>query len=221
MTLDDVLFKKIIEYNLESLINMDKNSLFKILKAYLFQDYITNHGFNPNNYEQILELNQDVLGSISIYLKDYQQFLLSTKVDYSHLHEFDILGAKGYVESNGIYVPKSIEADNHFFGGYLPKVPYKRHWYAYPKIGEDFCEYDVTISNGIANEDNFDLILKSNMDLYLGDVLDITDKNYKNKRKQLLNTLKNIKDNSNIDLNISTDKNSYNNIECILLSRRK
>ena len=38
----------------------------------LFAEYIINNGFNPNNYENILELIQSVPSSISKYLKSYR-----------------------------------------------------------------------------------------------------------------------------------------------------
>ncbi len=192
----------------------------KIINAYLFKEYIESKGFNPENYNQMLELNQDVLGSISTMLRDYRQFLLSTKVKYSELQSAGIYGANGFVEKNGLFVPKSLEADAHFFGGYLPKVPYRRHWYEYPKIGEDFSEYDVTVSNGISKEDQFALILRSDMDLFLGDVLDMSDANYQAKREQLLTRLAQIKNNGS-GLNISTDSDKLYAKEYVLLSRKK
>lgn len=195
--------------------------LKKRSSALFFKEYMESQGFRQNHYEQILELNQDVLGSVSLLLNNYQQFLLSSKVTYDDLHRANIMGAYGYVEENGLFVPKTIEADAHFFGGYLPKVPYKRHWYEYPKIGEDFCEYDVTISKGISKEDNFDLILKSDMDLFLGDVLVKNTEDYEIQRQQLLNQLNQIKDNSRDNFCISYDYNSTTNSEFILLSRKK
>jgi len=212
------IYQAICNMGLEENLNVDVIS--KIINAYLFKEYIESKGFNPERYNQLLELNQDVLGSVSALLKDYQQFLLSTRVNYNELQSVRIYGANGFIEKDGIFVPKTIEADDHFFGGYLPKVPYIRHWYEYPKIGEDFCEYDVTISNGISEEDQFDLILRSNMDLFLGDVLDTNDKNYALNKKQLLMKLSQIRDNST-GLNISADYDHKLGKEYILLSRRK
>lgn len=214
--------KKIYQtiYSMELEENLNPDVINKLINAYLFKEYIESEGFNPERYNQLLELNQDVLGSVSALLKDYQQFLLSTKVNYNELQSIGIYGAKGFVKKDGIYVPKSLEADDHFFGGYLPKVPYKRHWYAYPKIGEGFCEYDVTISNGISKEDQFALILHSGMDLFLGDVLDLSDEKYEIKKKQLLMKLFQIRDNST-GLNISEDYDHKLGKEYVLLSRRK
>ena len=218
----DETMKKIYQTNcnmgLEE--NLNLSVINKLINAYLFKEYIESEGFNPERYNQLLELNQDVLGSVSTLLKNYQQFLLSTKVDYSELQSAGIYGANGFVEKDGIFVPKSLKADDYFFGGYLPKVPYKRHWYKYPKIGEDFCEYDVTISNGISKEDQFDLILHSDMDLFLGDVLDISDENYEINKKQLLMKLYQIRGNST-GLNISADYDHKLGKEYVLLSRRK
>lgn len=195
------------------------NDMNKILNAYLFKEYIMSLGFNPERYDQILELNQGVIGSLSILLKNYRQFLLSTKVKYSELHEFGIYGANGYVSQDGIFVPKSLEADEHFFGGYLPKVPYIRHWYEYPKMDDDFCEYDVTVSNGFSQEDRFDLVMKSDMDLFLGDVLDMSLEDYKANRSQLLTKLSKMVDDSS-DLRLSIDSDCKLQKEYVLLSRR-
>lgn len=212
------IYQTICDLGLEE--SSNDRAIEKMVNAILFKKYIESKGFNPERYGQLLELNQDVLGSVSRLLKNYQQFLLSTKVDYSELQFTGIHGAKGFVEKDGIFVPKSLEADDYFFGGYLPKVPYKRHWYAYPKIGENFCEYDVTISNGISKEDHFDLIFHSDMDLFLGDMLDISDKNYEINKRKLLMKLDQIRDNS-IGLNISVDSDHSTGKEYVLLSRRK
>ncbi len=212
------IYQTICNMGLEE--NLNPDIMSKLINAYLFKEYIESEGFNPERYSQLLELNQDVLGSVSTLLKDYQQFLLSTRVNYNELQSAGIYGANGFVEKDGLFVPKSLEADDHFFGGYLPKVPYIRHWYEYPKIGEDFCEYDVTISNGISKEDQFDLILQSDMDLFLGDVLDISDENYEINKKQLLMKLFQIRDNST-GLSISADYDHKFGKEYVLLSRRK
>lgn len=214
------LYRKISSLGLEDCLGDTKEILRKMINAQLFKEYIESEGFNPERYNQMLELNQDVIGSISIYLNNYQQFLLSTKVNYNELQSAGIYGANGFVEKNGIFVPKTLQADDHFFGGYLPKVPYKRHWYHYPKIGEDFCEYDVTISNGISEHDQFDLILQSDMDLFLGDVLDMSDENYEIKRNQLMMKLHQMRNNI-IGLNINVDSDKKLGKEYVLLSRRK
>lgn len=200
--------------------NLKPEVMKKLIKSYMFKEYIESEGFNIGKYKQLLELNQDVLGSLSILLKGYPQFLLSTRVNYNELHSARINGANGFVEKDELFVPKSLEADDHFFGGYLPKVPYIRHWYEYPAISQNFCEYDVTISNGISKEDQFDLILHSDMDLFLGDVLDMSDENYQENKKQLLMKLLQMRD-SCTGLNISDEYDHKLGKEYILLSRKK
>ena len=102
----------------------------------LFYDFINANGFNPENYYQILELVQSVPNSMSQYLREYKQFLLSRKVTYSELEEYDIKGALGYLEADAtITVPKTLEADD-YFRYHRPKLPYTPHGYMYPDISE-------------------------------------------------------------------------------------
>ena len=54
-------------------------------------------GFNPNNYEKILELLQSAPLSLSKDLTKYNPYLLSDKVVYSELDEYGINGAYGYL----------------------------------------------------------------------------------------------------------------------------
>lgn len=58
------------------------------------------------------------------------------------------------------------------------------------------------------------------MDLFLGDMLDISDKNYEINKRKLLMKLDQIRDNS-IGLNISVDSDHSTGKEYVLLSRRK
>ena len=77
--------------------------------AKLLLEYMILNGFSPRSYHNILELNQTVNNSLSKYLKEYKQFLLSTKVNYQELLEHNIKGARGYLDRNdGIVIPKSI-----------------------------------------------------------------------------------------------------------------
>ncbi len=96
--------------------------------SFLFLDYITNYGFNPNNYENILELYQSAKTSMSQYLKDYKQFLLSEKVKRKELEEIGIKGACGYLDS-GIITLDPEESQNII----VPSIK----------------DFDVIISNGI------------------------------------------------------------------------
>ena len=58
----------------------------------IFLDYLIANGFQSQNYKNILELIQSVPNSISKYLKDYRQFLLAEKIDYSELVSYKIKG---------------------------------------------------------------------------------------------------------------------------------
>ena len=87
---------------------MEKKDSLLMLK------YMISEGFNPNNYERILELLQSAPLSLSKNLKEYNPYLLSKKVLYSELDDYGIDGAYGYLENSEIVVPKTIENDNRF-----------------------------------------------------------------------------------------------------------
>ncbi len=103
--------------------------------AYLFLEFMVNNGFNPNHHYNILELIQDVPNSMSKYLIDYPQFLLSDRVEYLDLEEYGVRGARGTLTASGISVPKSLEADAYFERN-TPKLPYQVHGYFCPSISE-------------------------------------------------------------------------------------
>lgn len=191
--------------------------LNKIINAQLFKEYIESMGFNPERYNRMLELNQDVLGSLLILLKKYPHFLLSTKVNYTELQDNGMDGANGFVAKDGIFVPKILENDKYLRHKIFPSF---NQWYEFPNIAEGCCEYGVTISNGISEADRFNLIVQSEMDIFLGDILDTYEEDYQKKRKQLLDRLDQIRD-KDTGLKLSFDCDSKQGKECILLSRRK
>ena len=98
----------------------------------LFLDFISSYGFNPNNYENILELYQEPKTSISQYLKNYRQFLLSERVKKKELEKIGIKGACGYLDSGivtlnnkeneGIIVPSINDFDVIISNGILPSM---------------------------------------------------------------------------------------------------
>ena len=143
----------------------------------LFYDFLKVYGFNPYNYRRILELNSSVEESISQYLKDYNQFLLSEKVEYKELEKYGIEGACGYLESDsGIIVPKSLEADD-YFERHKPLVSYKIHGYVYPGIDE----FDTIVTtHEWERRDVEQLMFSKNYPMenfYIGTISDILDKN--------------------------------------------
>lgn len=196
----------------------EKKELLVSTKQFL--EYLESQKFNPEFYEKILELNQGVDTSISRLLEADNQFLLSTKVDYQEVIDSGIRGAYGYVREDGIYVPKTLEGDRYFFGGHLPKVLYPRYSYEYPALREDRCDYDVVVSKGLSKEDKFDLIINSNMALFLGDVLDLTAEDYKETRKELVCRLYRLRS-DNYNMSITAERDSAKNKEYVLLSRTK
>lgn len=67
------IYQTICDLGLEE--SSNDRAIEKMVNAILFKKYIESKGFNPERYSQLLELNQDVLGSVSRLLKNYQQFL--------------------------------------------------------------------------------------------------------------------------------------------------
>lgn len=101
----------------------------------LMLTYMISEGFNPSNYERILELLQSAPLSLSKSLTEYNPYLLSDKVVYSELDEYGIDGAYGYLENKEIVVPKTLGNDNRFL--YTPsKSLYQKHSYGTPSIDE-------------------------------------------------------------------------------------
>lgn len=139
-------------------------------KSKLFLEYIQSYGFNPNNYERILEILQSADGSMSQFLTDYRQYLLSRQVDYSELDVLGIDGANGYIENGDILVPKSIYNDYRFL--YSRRSLRLLPIYGVPTIDD----FDVMIANStLPLEDSkysgellSSLTTNLNLDKYLG-----------------------------------------------------
>lgn len=68
----------------------------------LFFDFLRANGFNPNNYEGILELLQSAKDSLSKYLIYFNHHLLSQKVRCDELYTYGINGVNGYLDKNSI-----------------------------------------------------------------------------------------------------------------------
>ena len=124
--------------------------------AKLLLEYMILNGFSPRSYHNILELNQTVNNSLSKYLKDYKQFLLSTKVNYQELLETNIKGARGYLDRNdGIVIPKSIMGDEYFKTINPIALDGSRGRYKGPNVNDFY----YVISNGYySNDQLLDLI---------------------------------------------------------------
>lgn len=136
---------------------MEKKDSLLMLK------YMISEGFNPNNYERILELLQSAPLSLSKNLTDYNPYLLSDKVVYSELDECGIDGAYGYLKNSEIMVPKSLYNDNHFLYSSEKRL-YQKHSYGTPSIDEfqtvifledSLEEKSNEIYNAIKNSLNF------------------------------------------------------------------
>lgn len=139
------------------------------INSALFLQYIQVYGFNPDKYLYILELFQSAKGSISQFLKSHRQYLLSRQVEYDELEQLGIDGAYGYINEDGILVPKTIDNDIRFLYEPLKRL-YIPNSYECPTINN----FDVIIANGTSpymnNTANF------SQDKYLGFCMDDTDK---------------------------------------------
>lgn len=189
-------------------------------RAYLLLEYMVTEGFNPNNYNKILELLQSAPDSISKYLAKYNQFLLSKNVIYPQLEDYAIEGAYGYLTEEGIFVPKTLENDRHFLEE-APKVPYKRHSYSYPQIDE----FDVTIFlENLVTFRTLDAIIYSSKlikDNYFGFVLDNSEDQLKN--IDLINRCFNIVRNNsaNSDYELAHETLSREDKQIYLIKKKK
>lgn len=120
-----------------------QGELVKNENSWMFLEFMLENSFKPEDYNNILELMQSVPNSLSQYLTNYKQFLLSEMVSYTDLETYNIKGAKGYIDADeGIVVPKSIEADG-YFRNHQEKVPNKQiPRYVYPTT----ADFDSIIS---------------------------------------------------------------------------
>ena len=135
----------------------------------LFLDYIISNGFNPENYDGILELFSSARKSMSRELTDYNQFLLSRNLDYSELEEFGLNGALGYLNEDGIRIPRTIASDDKFLNSKI-KGLYGKHFYPVPTMNH----FGVIIGNGLGTD--LISIPKFSKDHFLGACVDSDDK---------------------------------------------
>ena len=142
----------------------------KNINSYMFLDYIKSFGLKLENYEYILELFQEPKGSISQFIKNNKQFLLSNLVSYKSLNEVGIKGGCGYFTTSRIVIPKTLKNDDIFLHN-KTLSNYHKLEYNVPKL-EDF---DVIIGNGISK--NIVSLAKLPIDKYVGFCIGIDDKN--------------------------------------------
>ncbi len=108
-----------------------------IYDSMTFLKFIASMGFNPNDCDKILELFQSADGSMSRYLTQFDQYLLSQRVIYDEIDRLGINGAYGYLDENGeILVPKTLENDNRFLNPNYIRLLYKKHSYGAPEISD-------------------------------------------------------------------------------------
>lgn len=153
------------------------------INSVIFLRYLEYYGFDPVYFPNVLELFQSVKGSMSQFLKDYNQYLLSQKVVYKELDEFNLNGAYGNFESGNIRIPKTLENSDRIL--YRPfKTLYKNGSYKDPDIND----FDMIIGNGISH--NLISLKDTNKDRLLGICMDSNTKN----KKEILGSYKLLKD---------------------------
>ena len=197
-----------------------KNELSRMFLEFMFANT-----FQPENYANILELIQSVPNSLSQYLTKYKQFLLSEQVSYVDLENSKIHGACGYIDkSEGIVVPKSIEADV-YFRNQQGKVPDKQiPRYIYPTI----TEFDSIISyydwTAITDTKSLKQITSSLyfpfQNYYVGFILNKDDENFREKANMVFNILKAVNMSSSQEHTLTHDTVSNINKDFYLIKTR-
>ncbi len=192
----------------------------------LFLEFMFVNNFQPENYANILELIQSVPNSLSQYLTNYEQFLLSKQVSYTDLENYKINGAHGYMDKDeGIIVPKSLEADE-YFRKKQEKVPDKQiPRYIYPTI-TDFNSiifyYDWS---KITNLELLKQVITSSFyfqfkNYYIGFIANKDDENLKEKVSIISDILKGINIISSQEHTLAYDTISDINKEFYLIKKR-
>lgn len=129
-----------------------KNRIDKVNSS-LFLEYIKEYGFNPDNYRIIWELSQSVEGSMSQFLKRYNQFLLSKRVKEEELVKMGINGANGFLSFEGRiavynnrYYPQ-IDPKDVIISNGIPTIISAVSYYSYIDKYIGFCmdkdDYDL------------------------------------------------------------------------------
>lgn len=191
----------------------------------MFLEFMFVNNFQPKNYDNILELIQSVPNSLSQYLTNYKQFLLSEQVSYVDLKNYEINGARGYIDKNeGIVIPKSTEADGYFrerqgkvFDKQIPR-------YVHPPI----TEFNSTIS--YYNWTSFTDLrvlrqISSSLyfpfeDYYIGFIINKNDDYLEEKRDVILNILEGVNISSSNIHTLAHDTVSDINKEFYLIKKR-
>ncbi len=163
--------------------------------ASIFYGVMLGEYFISEKYERILELNQSVNGAVSNYIDEsyYKTFLLSPNVTYGELERTLTFGANGWLTKNGIYIPKTLEADNYFFDNSQKPYCVKKffhHLYSYPQMDDTTTEFDYVISRGIFSQDDYSLIEKYKLSFFIGDVFSTLYPNYEFTRQKYILLLK-------------------------------
>lgn len=121
----------------------------------IFLEFLRDNGFNVEDYSSILEIFNNVEFSMAKFLRAYQVYLLSSKVTYKDLINFNIKGANGYIKDKEIYVPSNMVNDMLF-------NKKNKYYYHHPLIDS----FDCIIGCGISNE----IDELPNKSMFIGDI---------------------------------------------------
>lgn len=187
----------------------------------LMLKYMVSEGFNPENYERILEVLQSAPCSISKDLTDLNNtYLLSKKVLYDELDSYDIDGAYGYLEDKNIFVPKTLVNDERFLNN-SSKTLFPKHSYGVPTIDE-FKTVIFYHEGNLLNSDLFNTIKNSSLveDKYFGFIMEKDAKNKKSDLMLLKEYLRNINLGSLKEHVLTYETISEKNKELYLIKRK-
>jgi len=150
----------------------------------LMLKYMVSEGFNPEDYERILEVLQSAPCSISKELTYLDNtYLLSKNVRYDELDRYGIDGAYGYLEDKNIFVPKTLFNDERFLNNSI-KTLFPKYGYGVPTIDE-FKTIIFYHEGNLLDSELFNAIKNSYLveDKYFGFV---TEKDTKRKNSDLM-----------------------------------
>lgn len=192
------------------------------INSLLMLKYMISEGFNPNNYEKILELLQSVPNSLSKELVGYgNPYLLSKKVLYHELDGYGLEGANGYLEDNEILVPKTILNDNRFLYTTTKRL-FTKYCYGTPSIDE-FGTVIFCHNGGVLDSDVFSAIQNSSLveDKFFGFIMEKDAKRKKSDFMLLKEYVRKINLNSSKEYELAHETISEENKELFLIKNKK
>jgi len=134
----------------------------------IYYSYLLMNGFNPKKYDKVLEVGTTERKALSSKIIGPETFLLSEDLDYSRMVELGLYGARGFIDNDGINIPKSIETDSFM----------RYHGFPILRRGTNFSnptlnEFDAIICP--ATYDRLFYLLSTKKDMFIGVCMDSLD----------------------------------------------